>query len=119
MSNPLRNFVKHFWQRWSGQIDEAPTSALPVVEPSAESDVASAKPQAAGDVQSLVEQMLAGGRYALLLRPQIAQNLTVELYGKAKQALEREMGLVPQGDVHLEPSVFDIDYALLAADHPD
>jgi iron(II)-dependent oxidoreductase len=70
----------------------------------------------ANDVESLVEQMLAGGRYSLLLRPQISQNLTADLYQKAKEALELEMGLVPQGEVELEPSVFDVDYPLFVAE---
>jgi hypothetical protein len=55
------------------------------------------------DVESLVGQMLSDGRYALLLRPQISANLTSELYQKARDALENDMGLTPQGDVHLEP----------------
>ena len=29
------------------------------------------------------------------------------------------MGLVPQGEVHLEPSVFDVDYALFASDESE
>src|SRR5262249_105790 len=73
----------------------------------------------ADDVASLVDQMLTGGRYALLLRPQIADNLTLDLYQKAQAALIREMALVPQGEVHLEPSVFDVDYPLFVADDPD
>lgn len=78
-----------------------------------------APPPVANDVASLVDQMLNGGRYALLLRPQIAQNLTLELYEKAQAALIHEMALVPQGEVHLEPSVFDVDYPLFAADDAD
>ncbi len=65
---------------------------------------------AANDVESLVNQMLAHHRYGLLLRSQIAQNLTPELYATAKQALNTGMGLVPTGNVYLEPSAFDVDY---------
>jgi gamma-glutamyl hercynylcysteine S-oxide synthase len=83
--------------------DEALTS------PSSQSD----------DIESLVAQMLGNGRYGLLLRAQIAQNLSIDLYSKAKAALEQEMGLVPQGEVHLEPSVFDVDYALFASDESE
>lgn len=71
---------------------------------------------AAGDIVSLVDQMLTRGRYALLLRPQIAQNLSPELYERARDALDREMAVVPAGEVQLEPSVFDIDYLLFAQD---
>jgi gamma-glutamyl hercynylcysteine S-oxide synthase len=69
-----------------------------------------------GDIVSLVDQMLSRGRYALLLRPQIAQNLTPELYERARDVLDNEMGVVPTGEVQLEPSVFDIDYLLFAQD---
>jgi iron(II)-dependent oxidoreductase len=68
------------------------------------------------DVESLVGQMLAHGRYALLLRPQISENLTAELYQKARDALENEMGLTPQGEVHIEPSIFDVDYQLFVSE---
>jgi len=72
----------------------------------------------ADDLHALVGKMLSDSRYALLLRPQIARNLTPELYQRARAALEDEMGIVPAGDVHLEPSVFDMDYSLLVADDP-
>jgi len=71
------------------------------------------------DLHGLVAKMIADRRYALLLRRQIARNLTSELYEKARAALEDDMGIVPAGDVHLEPSVFDVDYSLLAADDLD
>jgi gamma-glutamyl hercynylcysteine S-oxide synthase len=74
---------------------------------------------AAEDVESLVNQMLAHHRYGLLLRPQIAQNLTPELYQAAKEALNTAMGLVPTGNVYLEPSVFDVDYAAFVSENPD
>ncbi len=53
------------------------------------------------ELSSLVEQMLSDGRYTLLLRPQIAGDLTPELYQRAIQMLEDEMALVPTGDVGL------------------
>jgi iron(II)-dependent oxidoreductase len=84
-------------------IEEVDEEELPAVNPG-------------GDIVSLVDQMLSRGRYALLLRPQIAQNLTPELYERARDALDHEMGVVPTGEVQLEPSVFDIDYLLFAQD---
>jgi iron(II)-dependent oxidoreductase len=52
---------------------------------------------------ALVGQMLAQGRYALLLRPQIAGNLDDEQFHQAIEALETEMALVPDGEVVLGP----------------
>jgi iron(II)-dependent oxidoreductase len=50
----------------------------------------------------LVEQLLANGRYALLLRPQIAQSLTPEQQRRAAHALCIAMSDVPAGEVQLE-----------------
>jgi iron(II)-dependent oxidoreductase len=47
--------------------------------------------------------MLAQGRYALLLRRQIAANLAEAQFRAALQALEEDMALVPDGDVVLGP----------------
>lgn len=56
-----------------------------------------------GDIDALVEQMLAQGRYALLLRPRIAASLSEEQFRRALAALEEDMALVPDGDVFLGP----------------
>jgi len=53
------------------------------------------------DTKALVEQMMAQGRYALLLRPQIAANLTEAQFNQAAEALQEAMGLVPDGEVVL------------------
>jgi len=45
--------------------------------------------------------MLLEGRYALLLRPQIAKNLTEPQFRRALEALENGMALVPDGEVVL------------------
>ncbi len=55
------------------------------------------------DTEALVEDMLAQGRYALLLRRQIAGNLSETQFRAAIQALEEDMALVPDGDVMLGP----------------
>ena len=62
----------------------------------------------AEDPASLVEQMLAQQRYALLLRPQIAENLTDPEFTQACAVLEQNMALVPAGEV----VVGDVDEAL-------
>jgi iron(II)-dependent oxidoreductase len=59
------------------------------------------KPAAPNDTGALIEQMLAQGRYALLMRPQIAADLASEQLAKAMEALEAGMSLVPDGEVVL------------------
>ena len=59
------------------------------------------KPADPGDKDAMVEQMLAQGRYALLLRPQIAENLSEHQFHRALEALENGMALVPDGEVVL------------------
>ena len=53
------------------------------------------------DRDALVEQMLAQGRYPLLLRPQIARELKPEQLQRALQALSEGLALVPDGEVVL------------------
>lgn len=53
------------------------------------------------DTEALVRDMLHAGRYALLLRPQIAANLDDEQLSRAREALETGMALVPDGEVVL------------------
>ena len=53
------------------------------------------------DTDALVEQMLAQGRYALLLRRQIACNLSDQQLQQAQEALADGMALVPDGEVAL------------------
>jgi len=50
---------------------------------------------------TLVEQMIAQGREALLLRPQIAANLTDADLATAQVALDEAMAIVPQGVVNM------------------
>ena len=52
----------------------------------------------------LVGEMLAQGRYALLLRAQVAENLTPEQLERAQTALDDTMSLVPHGEVLMLPS---------------
>jgi len=56
---------------------------------------------AAGDTAALVEEMLAQGRFALLLRPQIAANLDANYFRQALEALQENMALVPDGEIML------------------
>jgi len=59
------------------------------------------KPVDPNDTDALVEEMLAQGRFALLLRPQIARNLGETHFCQAIEALEQTMALVPDGEVVL------------------
>ncbi|MGD9722297.1 MAG: formylglycine-generating enzyme family protein [Pirellulales bacterium] len=61
--------------------------------------VASEAFEAGGDANSLVEEMLARGRFALLLRPQLIANLSPEQLARARTALSEGMCLVPAGEV--------------------
>jgi gamma-glutamyl hercynylcysteine S-oxide synthase len=60
-----------------------------------------------GAQDSLVDQMVAQGRVALLLRPQIAANLSESDLQKAQEALDNAMAMVPQGQVALRPRCCD------------
>ena len=55
---------------------------------------------AAGD--SVAEQMIAKGRESLLLRPQIAANLSSADREAAQEALDEAMAIVPQGPVLMQ-----------------
>ena len=56
-------------------------------------------PEGPLDTQSLVEQMLAQGRYSLLLRPEIVPNLTHDQYQRAMTSLQDSMAPVPEGQI--------------------
>jgi iron(II)-dependent oxidoreductase len=59
------------------------------------------------DSGDLVEQMVKQGRYALLLRPQIASNLAPDQKAAVMERLDEQMALVPDGDVVLKASRYD------------
>jgi iron(II)-dependent oxidoreductase len=62
-----------------------------------------AAPLDPNDLSSLVEGMLTRRRYALLLRRQLVSNLTPRQFQRARDDLERQMALVPAGNVSLGP----------------
>jgi iron(II)-dependent oxidoreductase len=57
--------------------------------------------RAEGPIESVVDEMLAQGRYALLLRPQLVRNLSGEQSSRTRTALSEGMCLVPEGEVVL------------------
>jgi iron(II)-dependent oxidoreductase len=90
---------------WRTKVAEEPTKqteewiAPPAPRPP------TARRAAAND--SLVEQMIAQGREALLLRPQIAANLNDTDLASAQVALDESMAIVPQGVVMMRARCFD------------
>jgi gamma-glutamyl hercynylcysteine S-oxide synthase len=65
-----------------------------------------AEPQFAGlpdSPDALVDELLASGRYALLLRPEMSQHLERGHIVRAVRQLDEAMGLVPAGRVLLGP----------------
>jgi len=71
-------------------------------------DEAPPAPQRSGrEIESVVDEMLAQGRYALLLRPQLIGNLSTEQLARTRAALADGMGLVPEGFVTLRPPFTD------------
>ncbi|MHC2070319.1 formylglycine-generating enzyme family protein [Bremerella sp. T1] len=86
---------RHFQQKFSSSHGAAETSRESA--PAKSSTTASQKSQA-NDSQSLARQMIDQGRYALLLRPQIAQSIPPKLLDRAQALLDDEMTLVPGGE---------------------
>ena len=73
---------------------ELPTKTAPVVEPT------SAAP-AEDDLGGLISEMLAHGRHALLLRPQLVGNLRPHQLDRTIDEMREAMSLVPAGEVAL------------------
>jgi iron(II)-dependent oxidoreductase len=70
----------------------APDTILKDLEPGSVSD---------RELQSLVDEMLSQSRYALLMRPQLIANLSVEQFARTRAALSENMCMVPEGEVVL------------------
>jgi iron(II)-dependent oxidoreductase len=84
--------------------------AKPAAEPTERTDAAQpgwlAEPEFAGlpdSPDALVDELLASGRYALLLRPEMSQHLERGHIVRAVRHLDEAMGLVPAGRVLLGP----------------
>lgn len=56
-------------------------------------------PRERSDTSQLVDEMLAQGRYALLLRPQVVGNLSALQQQRANACLQSEMTVVPAGEL--------------------
>jgi iron(II)-dependent oxidoreductase len=84
--------------RWR-QRDTKPATLQADSGPS--TPASSPKRPAASDDESLVDRMLADARYALLLRPQVVDNLAQEQLRQTVRELQNRMALVPKGHVVL------------------
>lgn len=89
-------------QSYSTPVPAVVPSALPPPPPRPVPP-ARRKPVDPADTAGFVEELLAQGRYALLLRRQIASRLDPDQFLRAVDALQQSMALVPDGEVRLEP----------------
>jgi len=78
-----------------------PQSPQPPAPPEPRPPRPAAAAAPSGDPDALVRQMLLQGRYALLLRPQVAGNLREEQLKEIRESLFSTMALVPDGEVVL------------------
>jgi iron(II)-dependent oxidoreductase len=89
------------WQ-WPWLRKAAETPAPPKPEPPAPRKVHGGNAEG-----TLVERMIASGRIALLLRPQIATGLSATEVKAAQDALDETMAIVPQGPVAVRARCYD------------
>jgi iron(II)-dependent oxidoreductase len=61
-------------------------------------------------VRDSITQLIEDGRYALLLRPQVAGDLPPDQFAAARQRLETAAALVPGGQVEQGPRVLNNDF---------
>jgi iron(II)-dependent oxidoreductase len=93
---------------WSRRRQTAAPAPVEVPAPPVEPVRPRPKKAKAGAQESLVDQMVAQGRVALLLRPQIAASLSDSDLQKAQEALDDAMAMVPEGQVALRPRCYDM-----------
>jgi gamma-glutamyl hercynylcysteine S-oxide synthase len=105
MGNRLTNlFARASWD-WLSRFGKR-GAALPLAE-LRELTAAADRARPARGSLTLVQQMLEQGRVAILLRPQIAENLTAADLETAQSRLDEEMAIVPQGIVGVRPRCYD------------
>src|SRR5262245_52805709 len=95
-------------RRFSGAENEAPVEVPLSSAPRCAAPPAAALPEPEPHPDgSAVDQMLAQGRYALLLRPQIASTLSAADVRRIQEALDVWMSIVPGGPVMMRCQHFD------------
>lgn len=113
LTRSLKSWVWPWANRWRRRKSKAPPK--PVAVEAAPSLLAS-KHVGEPRLEDVVEEMFACGRYALLLRPQIAVSLTEDQRAKALTTLEQSMAITPAGEVVLGPIDPALDDGRLSAE---
>ncbi len=101
---------KAFSLPWSRRRDSRTSERQPIEStppPVAPAPAPRPKKTKSASRESLVDQMVAQGRVALLLRPQIAASLSESDLQKAQEALDDSMAMVPEGQVALRPRCYE------------
>ena len=104
MWSKVRNWVKSLGPAAAPQNASLPEGKQQADDPSRAADAGESEGSG-----NLVERMIQQGRFALLLRPQIVENLDDDQRNRAVEALEEEMALVPEGNVLLSKTEFTVD----------
>jgi iron(II)-dependent oxidoreductase len=107
--NPQQEFAECFSWLWnllrkkaeSGSTESATNYQPPPPLPPPR------KRTSAADARTPVEKMIAQGRVALLLRPQIAPNLSGGELRAAQGALDEAMAIVPEGPVNIRARCYE------------
>ncbi len=99
------NWRLNLGRRYSVDSDSAPSPMEDWAPPKDTPRPPTARRAASDD--TLVEQMIAQGREALLLRPQIAANLSDTDLAAAQVALDEAMAIVPQGAVNMRARCYE------------
>jgi iron(II)-dependent oxidoreductase len=92
------------WTKYARRLSAQQIAAAS--EPTAAELIESSEPTAEHE-GDLVKRMLHQGRYSLLLRPQIANNLLRDQLHAAEEALDKHMSCVPGGPVVMRPRRFE------------
>lgn len=87
--------------RMKDQVAPPVDAPPPLVDEESEVEPEPIESRTAGEIQSVVDEMLSQGRYALLLRPQLIKNLSLDQLSRTRAALSEGMCLVPEGQVVL------------------
>jgi iron(II)-dependent oxidoreductase len=97
-----------------------PAAPAPVIEAPAPAAPAVVRPERPPvdprDRTAVIQQMLADGRYGILLRPAAARTLIAKQFDAALSGLEQGMALVPEGDVAVGAAPDLLDDARMASE---
>jgi gamma-glutamyl hercynylcysteine S-oxide synthase len=113
----LTRTLKSWTWPWAGWLRRRkPASVIKPALAETAPSFASAKQAGESKLEDVVEEMFDFGRYALLLRPQIASSLTDDQRARALVALEQAMAITPAGEVVVGPIDPALDDGRLSAE---